>query len=151
MPLGLYLHIPFCQAICAYCNFNRGLLDPDLKRRYVGALEQEIRRAPRPEGAAPSADTIFFGGGTPSLLDAGEVQRLESQRGQLADLLEHADSPEFLEREARLRLGLQKPGESVLIIRDGAPGTASTAPVNSTASPPPAPSNVRRWWQHFFR
>ena len=67
----MYLHIPFCQAICSYCNFNRGLLDTGLKRRYVSALNQEIRRAP---GGA--ADTIFFGGGTPSLLDAEEVAGL---------------------------------------------------------------------------
>ena len=32
-PLGLYVHIPFCAAICNYCNFNRGLFDADLKRR----------------------------------------------------------------------------------------------------------------------
>jgi oxygen-independent coproporphyrinogen-3 oxidase len=69
--LGLYLHIPFCQAICSYCNFNRGLLDEGLKWRYVTALEQEIRRAP---GGA--ADTIFFGGGTPSLLHPTEVAAL---------------------------------------------------------------------------
>lgn len=69
--MGLYLHIPFCQAICSYCNFNRGLLDDDLKRRYVSALDTEIRRAP-----GGRADTIFFGGGTPSLLDAEEVARL---------------------------------------------------------------------------
>ena len=40
--LGLYLHIPFCEAICSYCNFNRGLLDADLKRRYLDALNLEI-------------------------------------------------------------------------------------------------------------
>jgi oxygen-independent coproporphyrinogen-3 oxidase len=70
--LGLYLHIPFCQAICSYCNFNRGLLDADLKRRYVAALEQEIRTT----GDGRGADTIFFGGGTPSLLDPAEVATL---------------------------------------------------------------------------
>jgi oxygen-independent coproporphyrinogen-3 oxidase len=70
--LGLYLHIPFCQAICSYCNFNRGLLDDALKRRYVAALEREIRDA----GDGRAADTIFFGGGTPSLLDPAEVARL---------------------------------------------------------------------------
>jgi oxygen-independent coproporphyrinogen-3 oxidase len=59
--LGLYLHIPFCSHICNYCNFNRGLFDADLKRRYVDALETEIRRA----GDEADADTIFFGGGTP--------------------------------------------------------------------------------------
>lgn len=70
--LGLYLHIPFCQAICSYCNFNRGLIDPDLVSRYVTALEREILEA----GDRRPADTIFFGGGTPSLLDPGDVARL---------------------------------------------------------------------------
>ncbi len=70
--LGLYLHIPFCQAICNYCNFNRGLLDPALKGRYVAALAREIRDA----GDHRPADTIFFGGGTPSLLDPDEVAEL---------------------------------------------------------------------------
>jgi oxygen-independent coproporphyrinogen-3 oxidase len=70
--LGLYLHIPFCGAICHYCNFNRGLLDAGLKARYVDALETEVRRAA--DGSA--ADTIYFGGGTPSLLAPDEVARL---------------------------------------------------------------------------
>jgi oxygen-independent coproporphyrinogen-3 oxidase len=70
--LGLYLHIPFCQAICSYCNFNRGLFDETLKARYVAALEQEIARA----GDGSAADTIFFGGGTPSLLEPAEVRRI---------------------------------------------------------------------------
>ena len=73
--LGLYLHIPFCSAICSYCNFNRGLLDADLKFRYVRALEQEIRQAAS-DNARLAADTIFFGGGTPSLLDPPEIARL---------------------------------------------------------------------------
>ena len=73
--LGLYLHIPFCSAICSYCNFNRGLLDPELKTRYVRALEREIRQASA-AGARLEADTIFFGGGTPSLLDPPEIARL---------------------------------------------------------------------------
>ena len=71
--LGLYLHIPFCSAICNYCNFNRGLLDSDLKPRYVDALIEEIRRARGPAGERRPADTIYFGGGTPSLLTSEEV------------------------------------------------------------------------------
>jgi oxygen-independent coproporphyrinogen-3 oxidase len=70
--LGLYLHIPFCQALCSYCNFNRGLLDGPLKTRYVAALEREIREG----GDGRPADTLFFGGGTPSLLAPDEVGRL---------------------------------------------------------------------------
>jgi oxygen-independent coproporphyrinogen III oxidase len=70
-PVGLYLHIPFCSAICNYCNFNRGLLEPGLKARYVAALEQEIRGC-----TAAQADTIYFGGGTPSLLEPAEIGNL---------------------------------------------------------------------------
>ncbi len=70
MPIGLYLHIPFCAAICNYCNFHRGLHDEGLRRRYVAALIADIR-GNAPDGVA--ADTIFFGGGTPSLLEPGEV------------------------------------------------------------------------------
>ena len=77
--LGLYLHVPFCSAICSYCNFNRGLFDADLKGRYVSALEREIRTAPFPFEASTApreVDSIFFGGGTPSLLEPSEIARL---------------------------------------------------------------------------
>jgi oxygen-independent coproporphyrinogen III oxidase len=75
--LGLYLHIPFCSSICNYCNFNRGLFESGLKDRYVAALEAEILQAGSVSGRArEAADTIFFGGGTPSLLDPDEIGRL---------------------------------------------------------------------------
>ena len=67
--LGLYIHVPFCSAICNYCDFNRGLLNSALKKRYVQALTKEIIRA----GDGSRVDTICFGGGTPSLLDKSEV------------------------------------------------------------------------------
>jgi oxygen-independent coproporphyrinogen-3 oxidase len=70
--LGLYLHIPFCSSICNYCNFNRGLFDSALKARYVEALVHEIGGAGRGE----PVDTVYFGGGTPSLLEPSEIGRL---------------------------------------------------------------------------
>lgn len=73
MAAGLYLHVPFCAAICHYCNFNRGLLDEPLKRQYVDALVTETRSAPE---AGAACDTVFLGGGTPSLLAPAEVARL---------------------------------------------------------------------------
>src|SRR5258707_8117553 len=75
--LGLYIHVPFCSAICNYCNFNRGLFDADLKARYVEALVGEIRGAGGAgQAGGAGADTIYFGGGTPSLLEPDEVARI---------------------------------------------------------------------------
>ncbi|HEX5108915.1 MAG TPA: radical SAM family heme chaperone HemW [Vicinamibacterales bacterium] len=70
--LGLYVHVPFCAAICNYCNFNRGLYDESLKNRYVGAVRAEVERA----GDGSAADSLFFGGGTPSLLEPTEIARI---------------------------------------------------------------------------
>jgi len=70
---GIYVHIPFCAAICNYCNFNRGLHDDSVRQRYVEALIADIRSFADP---TIEADTIFVGGGTPSLLDAGELGRI---------------------------------------------------------------------------
>ncbi|HEY7676017.1 MAG TPA: radical SAM family heme chaperone HemW [Candidatus Methylomirabilis sp.] len=76
-PFGLYLHIPFCVARCGYCDFNTYLHDPALARTYVDALCAEIAAwARRPEVRGRPAATVFFGGGTPSLLAPGEVARI---------------------------------------------------------------------------
>jgi oxygen-independent coproporphyrinogen-3 oxidase len=74
-PLGLYIHVPFCRRICNYCNFNRRLFDDPLKARYVAAVRAHIERvASGITHAAPrAADTIYFGGGTPSLLLPAEI------------------------------------------------------------------------------
>ena len=71
-PLGIYLHVPFCEAICNYCNFNRELFRDDLKQRYLAALAREIESA----GDGGRADSVFFGGGTPSVLDPADVRTL---------------------------------------------------------------------------
>jgi len=69
-PAGIYIHVPFCAAICSYCNFNRGLHDDGSRRRFVDALITDIRAS---ANQAVRADTIFFGGGTPSLLEPAEL------------------------------------------------------------------------------
>jgi oxygen-independent coproporphyrinogen-3 oxidase len=75
--LGLYVHIPFCSAICNYCNFNRGLFDASVKEQYVQALLCEIASQGDPSTALGAsgavADTLYFGGGTPSLLEPSEI------------------------------------------------------------------------------
>ncbi len=82
--LGLYLHIPFCAAICNYCNFNRGLFDAALKARYVDALVAEIQAAGEP---GTPIDTIYLGGGTPSLLTVADLDRILSACHDSFDLV----------------------------------------------------------------
>jgi oxygen-independent coproporphyrinogen-3 oxidase len=89
--LGLYVHIPFCSAICNYCNFNRGLFDADLKTRYVDALVSEIERAGGAGAAGSDADSIFFGGGTPSLLEPDEIARIIETCRSAFDLADDAE------------------------------------------------------------
>jgi len=68
---GLYLHIPFCSSRCSYCDFATGLYQGELAERYVRALVAEIRSSRR---VGDSVDTIYFGGGTPSLLAPSQLE-----------------------------------------------------------------------------
>lgn len=72
---GLYIHIPFCSSRCSYCDFATGLYQSELAERYLRALVEEIFLS-RERGA--SVDTIYFGGGTPSLLDSSQLERILS-------------------------------------------------------------------------
>jgi oxygen-independent coproporphyrinogen-3 oxidase len=77
---ALYLHVPFCHTRCYYCDFNTyaGLLP--MKEPYVRALLTEIelagRKAQHADGTPRRSRSIFFGGGTPSLLSVEQIQRL---------------------------------------------------------------------------
>jgi oxygen-independent coproporphyrinogen-3 oxidase len=74
-PIGLYVHVPFCISKCAYCDFaSYAGREADIPR-YVEAVIREITRRGADTGH-PKADTIFLGGGTPSLLDEFQVTRI---------------------------------------------------------------------------
>ena len=66
---GLYVHIPFCRSRCRYCSFNSYMGLEGLIPRYVSALIAEAQGW----AGAIEVDTIYFGGGTPSLLSAGQL------------------------------------------------------------------------------
>src|ERR1700756_1580334 len=105
MTLGIYIQVPFCQTKCTYCNFHTGVVSRDRYQPYANAICREIADrlacAPlnptvsssghsfsraessiTPEGMStpevpqPSADTIYFGGGTPSLLDPAALAKI---------------------------------------------------------------------------
>ncbi len=73
-PLALYLHIPYCLSRCHYCDFNTYVLDGPQSREYVRALAAEIRHQGAVlDGQGRRVETIFFGGGTPSILPAEDL------------------------------------------------------------------------------
>jgi oxygen-independent coproporphyrinogen-3 oxidase len=93
--LGIYIQVPFCQTKCTYCNFHTGVVSPDRYQPYANAICREIETSGRgfsragrhgdaegvltAEGIAsgvPVVDTVYFGGGTPSLLDPAALRRI---------------------------------------------------------------------------
>lgn len=72
---GIYIHVPFCRSRCSYCDFATGAYEGALAERYVGAVAREVE-AFRGAGARAEVDTVYFGGGTPSLLTPEQVSRL---------------------------------------------------------------------------
>ncbi|MBU4366874.1 MAG: radical SAM protein, partial [Verrucomicrobia bacterium] len=68
---GLYVHVPFCDGKCAYCAFYSVRYKPALADRYLDGLERELA------AALPLApETIYIGGGTPSMLSVRQIDRL---------------------------------------------------------------------------
>ncbi|MEP7212618.1 MAG: radical SAM family heme chaperone HemW [Acidobacteriota bacterium] len=84
MAAGVYLHIPFCKSRCSYCDFATDVYrSSDAVERYVAALCKEIETFPEQVITTCDSgwvnvniDTIYFGGGTPSLLDAAQVEAI---------------------------------------------------------------------------
>ena len=86
--LGLYIHIPFCDHICAYCDFKKMIASNDLKEQYINALIKEIEYK---KNTFKDLKSIYIGGGTPSSLSFNLLERLLSclnDNIKLEDLIE---------------------------------------------------------------
>lgn len=73
--LGLYLHIPFCLGKCRYCDFYSGAYPEKTRKAYVEALCRHLA-AVAPRAAGYTVDTVYFGGGTPTILDGADFARI---------------------------------------------------------------------------
>lgn len=74
--MGVYIHIPFCKSRCSYCDFATDVYrDAASVERYVNALAGEIRES-KTDGPPPPIDTVYFGGGTPSLLAPSQLETI---------------------------------------------------------------------------
>ncbi len=87
---SLYLHIPFCTWVCKYCDFNTYAVLEGLIPAYVDALCREIREAARRYAIGP-VETVFFGGGTPSLLSEPQIHAIMRTVGDAIGLHEGAE------------------------------------------------------------
>jgi oxygen-independent coproporphyrinogen III oxidase len=72
---GIYLHIPFCLSRCSYCDFAVSIYQSDLAEKYVDALCLEISHF-KSQISNLQADTVYFGGGTPSLLTPKQTEKI---------------------------------------------------------------------------
>ncbi len=81
MPLGLYISVPFCRTKCSYCNFASDVFSRAVFERYVDRVSADINQAAETAeqmGGAfeGSLDSIYLGGGTPTILDIAQLERL---------------------------------------------------------------------------
>jgi len=87
MTLGVYVQVPFCQTKCTYCNFHTGPVATALYNPFVDAVvrEIELRGGSSEEWLKGTVDTVYVGGGTPSLLEPAALARvLDALRNQFA-------------------------------------------------------------------
>jgi oxygen-independent coproporphyrinogen-3 oxidase len=81
MPLGLYLSVPFCRTKCTYCNFASDVFSRAVFERYVERVCADIHTTPESAGEMGArlereADSVYLGGGTPTILDSHQLERL---------------------------------------------------------------------------
>ncbi len=155
-PFGVYVHVPFCAARCGYCDFNtytaQELSGGGARASYASAAIEELRLAKRVLGPdAPRVETVFFGGGTPTLLPAEDLAAILSAIDATFGLAAGAEvtteaNPESVDpaslaalREAgftRLSVGMQSAAPHVLATLDRVhtPGRAAAAVAEARAA-----------------
>jgi oxygen-independent coproporphyrinogen-3 oxidase len=122
-PVGLYVHVPFCRALCTYCDFFKGEYETTRADLWLDGLEREIEaREKTTWSGRPVLDTVFVGGGTPSTLTPEQWRRLGELLWSRFEILPRAEvtseaNPESLDEETaavlrgagvnRLSLGAQ--------------------------------------------
>ena len=134
--LGVYIHIPFCNSKCAYCDFASGVYGDSVKREYFGRLKEDISAF---DFSGSTAVSVYFGGGTPSSIDPSYItDTLGALRRRIplsddAEITVECNPESFDEEKAkaysaagvnRLSFGLQS-GNDLLLRRIGRRHTLS--------------------------
>lgn len=88
--LGIYVHFPFCARKCDYCDFVSMVGSPDEQAYYIRVLKKEIRSFEALENLY-LVRTVFFGGGTPSIMDTVQLERVMEQLREQYEFAEDAE------------------------------------------------------------
>jgi oxygen-independent coproporphyrinogen-3 oxidase len=96
VPLGLYISVPFCRTKCSYCNFASDVFSRTAFERYVDRVCADISAATRIAGEMGSTveravDSIYLGGGTPTVLEPGQLERIFAAARSNFDVQPHAE------------------------------------------------------------
>jgi len=152
MPFHLYFHLPYCRRKCPYCDFYKIVPKKGERERFVSALTREVSMAEMSHAWANGpAETVYFGGGTPSLHPPREIHALLTEVRRVWGIAAQAEitleanpgalTPEFLcgWREAgvnRLSLGAQSfsPRKLALLFRDHRPEDTVRSVENARAA-----------------
>lgn len=123
---GLYIHIPFCNSICSYCDFPKIIAKNEIKDKYIDRLILELNSY---KEDLKTIDTIFIGGGTPNSLSKNNLERLFKTLDELIDFNQIIEftielNPEFVDEElasllkkyhiSRVSLGAETTDEETL-------------------------------------
>lgn len=112
-PAALYVHLPFCAALCTYCDFASEVYAAARAQRYLGALEKELRFRVTALNAPFKPRTVFLGGGTPSALNIPELQRFFSL------LKEHVNLSNVAEFTIEANPGSTEPAKLEFLLKQG--------------------------------
>jgi oxygen-independent coproporphyrinogen-3 oxidase len=96
MPLGIYISVPFCRSKCSYCNFASDVFSRAVFERYVDRVCEDLKKAPAVAGEMGgqfqrAVDSIYLGGGTPTLLEAAQLERIFATLRQEFDVAPSAE------------------------------------------------------------
>jgi len=154
-PFGVYVHVPFCASRCGYCDFNTytatELGGGASQDEYAATAAAELELAVKVLGGRPGAQTVFFGGGTPTLLPAADLIGLLRRVGDTLGLNPGAEvtteaNPESVTPESlaqlraggftRISFGMQSARRHVLAVLDRvhSPGRAEAAVAEARAA-----------------
>ena len=94
--LGIYISVPFCRTKCTFCNFASGVVGKAVYARYVDRVCDDLRRAPDIAAEMggqfePGVDSVYLGGGTPTVLEPGQLRRLLATVGESFEVAADAE------------------------------------------------------------